>query len=343
MNNNIIEKAREEAKKAIDAYKIILSKIKNVKIPFYPLKHIIKEKKVAALDGSEGFSNLFGSSIIISRGAGAIFEKGKKIEPIERMDYFITSLSRDINRFSNLCRDIEEFKIALDLINLNPDILVMDGSLVGYFTRGLPMSILHSLNEKNITNIPIKQYVDKYTEYMKLLDQLLRKCREKKILILGVSKDSRVKYLVEKYRIETIMTDYSLLKYKKFGETGYTEIIEPYNEPLKPVIKFLEENKIYEADLTNFKLIYVKLKEYSNPIRVDFTSWQENRLDEIISFLETYHDGNGFILTAHLVHNWAVLKEKMKDNIVNLIKKEILELNSDVFNSIFSPQRRESI
>ncbi|MHA1831289.1 MAG: hypothetical protein ACTSWR_07155, partial [Candidatus Helarchaeota archaeon] len=118
---------------------------------------------------------------------------------------------------------------------------------------------------------------------------------------------------------------------------------EPDNTPLKPVAKFLENNKICEADLTDFKLIYVKLEKFSDPIRVDFTSWQESRLDEIISFLETYHDGNGFILTAHLVHNWAVLKDAIKINIIDMIKKEILESDVDIYNSIFTPQRRDSI
>ncbi|MHA1309300.1 MAG: DNA double-strand break repair nuclease NurA [Candidatus Helarchaeota archaeon] len=342
-NVDFYTKAKHEAHKAIKVYKEILNNISKINLKVNPLPQKFKESKIAALDGSEGFANLFGSSIIISRAAGAIFEKGRKIEPIEIMDYFITALARDINRFSNLCRDIQEFKIAHELIKKNPEILVLDGSLIGYFKRGVPMSILHSLNEKNVPHLPIKEYIEKYTEYMKLLDGLLRKCREKNILLIGVSKDSRVKYLVNHFKIKNIITDYSLLKYKMQNTTGYIGPIEPDNTPLKPVAKFLENNKICEADLTDFKLIYVKLEKFSDPIRVDFTSWQESRLDEIISFLETYHDGNGFILTAHLVHNWAVLKDAIKINIIDMIKKEILESDVDIYNSIFTPQRRDSI
>ncbi|MHA1269156.1 MAG: DNA double-strand break repair nuclease NurA [Candidatus Helarchaeota archaeon] len=342
-NSDFYKKVREEALKAIDVYREILNDISKIKLIFNELPHIIKEKKVAALDGSEGYSNLFGSTIIISRAAGAIFERGKTVEPIELMDYYITSLERDIDRFSNLCRDIQEFRIALKLLEFSPEVLIMDGSLAGYFKRGLPMSILHSINEKNISHVSIKEYVDKYTEYMILLDKILKKCRENDVLLIGIVKDSRVKYLVEHFKIKSMITDYSLLKYKMIGKTGYTPPIDIDSKPLKQVISFLETNKIYEADLTNFKLFYIKLKEFSDPIRVDFTSWQQDRFNEIISLLETYHDGNGFILTAHLVHSWAVLKEEVKDRIIDMIKKEILELDSDVYNSIFTPQRRDTI
>ena len=59
--------------------------------------------------------------------------------------------------------------------------------------------------------------------------------------------------------------------------------------------------------------------------------------------MKTYHDERGFILTAHMVHNWAVMKEEIVSNIVEIIRSEVLNTNPEIYDAIFSDQRRKSI
>ena len=340
---DFIIKARKQAKKVVEYYQASLDNLKKVEIQFQKLKNQIKVRKIAALDGGERLKNLIASSIIVVRGGGGIFEKDKKIRKFTMHDIFITSMVQDLDRFSNLIRDILEFKIAIRLLKESPEVLIMDGSLVGYITRGLPNQVIGRLNDKIIKDKSTRDYVNKYKEYLRLYDKLLNTCRKKEILLMGVSKDSRVRYLIKKYKLDSTLTDYALLKLK-MKTTGVTEpILAKYKWYRNTISDFIAQYNYLQSDLPTFKVCYFKLKNNTIPIRVDFPTWQSDRFNEIISIMETYHDKKGFLLTAHLVHNWAVMKEFILNGAVNAIKEEVLKLNPLVYDAIFSPQRRDDI
>lgn len=342
---NLIKKAKDEAKKIIENYTIFLEKIKNVKFDYHSLDCEENLRKLAALDGGERLVNLFSSSIIVTRAGGAIFEPSKQIQPIKLYDVFITSLTADIDKFSNLLRDIAEFNLANKLLDLKPEVLIMDGSLLGYYNRGLPLQVMGYLNVRTDEK-PILEYIDKYKSYMKLFDKILRRCRKDKVIIMGVSKDSRARYLVNKYKIDKSLTDYGLiqLKMKKAGYTPPIKAGPRKRGRLRSAInEFLSREGLFDEDLKEFKVSYFKLKPQSKPIRVDFPEWQEKRLDEIVSIMKTYHDERGFLLTAHMVHNWAVMKEDIVSNIVEIIRSEILNKSPEIYDAIFSDQRRANI
>lgn len=340
---DFIIKARKQARKLVENYQIYIENAKKINVPFIELENNIKYRKIAALDGGERLKNLIASSIIVVRGGGGIFEKDRKIKKYVMHDLFVTAMIRDLERFSHLIRDIVEFKISLKLLEEEPEVLIMDGSLVGYITRGLPNEVVGRLNDKKITHKPTQEYVNKYKQYLRLYDKILKTCKKKDIILLGVSKDSRVRYLIKKYNLDSALTDYSLLKLKML-KPGVTKPIEAeYKYIRRTISDFIATHNLLEDNLSSFKVCYFKLKKNSIPIRVDFPIWQSNRFKDIMSIMETYHDNKGFILTAHLVHNWAVMREYIVNSSVNAIKEEILKLDPAVYDSIFSPQRRENI
>ncbi|MBD3229983.1 MAG: hypothetical protein GF329_17505 [Candidatus Lokiarchaeota archaeon] len=340
---DFIIKARKQAQKLVENYQKYLENAIKIKIPFIELENNIKYRKIAALDGGERLKNLIASSIIVVRGGGGIFEIDKKIKKYIMHDLFVTSMVKDLERFSHLIRDIMEFKIALKLLEEDPEVLIMDGSLVGYITRGLPNEVVGRLNDKKITHMPTKEYVNKYKEYLRLYDRILKKCEDNDIILLGVSKDSRVRYLVKSYKLNSALTDYALLKLK-MNKPGVTRPIDAkYKYVRRTISDFIATHNLLEDRLRSFKVCYFKLKKTSIPIRVDFPVWQLNHFKEIMSIMETYHDKKGFLLTAHLVHNWAVMREYIVNSSVNTIKEEVLKLNPAIYDSIFSPQRRENV
>ncbi len=340
---DFIIKARQEARKVVEYYKDYLDDAKNVEIPFQELTGIKKPRKIAALDGGERIKKLIASSIIVVRGGGGIFEKDKKIRKKNMHDIFITSMTQDIERFMHLLRDIVEFKISLRLLEEEPEVLIMDGSLVGYATRGLPHNVIGHLNDRTIKQKSIQEYVEAYKTYLRLYNKLLETCRKKKILLLGASKDSRIRYLVDKYHLDPVLTDYALLKLKMRKPSVTDPFIVKYKWQTEALVDFITENNYLQNGLASFYICYFKLKYNSLPIRVDFPEWQRGRFREIMSVMETYHDQKGFLMTAHLVHNWAVMKESILTSTVNAIKEEVLKLAPSVYDAIFSPQRREGI
>lgn len=340
---DFILKAREEARKVVEYYKKYLDDAMGVEIPFLELKGVKKLRKIAALDGGERLKNLVASSVVIVRGGGGVFEQEEKIKKKVMHDIFITSMIKDVERFSKLFRDILEFKIALNLLEEEPEALIMDGSLVGYVTHGLPNEVTGHLSDKSISEKPIQEYVEKYKEYLKLYDKLLKTCKTKKILLLGVSKDSRVHYLIDKYELNPVLTDYALLKLKMKKPSVTEPMIAKYWWQNETVHDFALQNNFLSKDLASFYICYFKLKHNSIPIRVDFPEWQRGRFQEIMELMETYHDDKGFLMTAHLVHNWAVMKETIVNSTVNAIREEVLKLDPSIYDAIFAPQRREEI
>ncbi|MHA1279073.1 MAG: DNA double-strand break repair nuclease NurA [Candidatus Helarchaeota archaeon] len=340
---DFILKAREEARKVVENYKKYLDEAKEIDISFIDLKAKKAPRKIAALDGGERLKTLVASSVIVVRAGGGIFEQDKKIRKKIMHDLYITSMIQDVERFSNLIRDILEFKISLKLLEEEPEVLIMDGSLVGYFTKGLPNRVTGNLNKKSLEPGPINEYVEAYKLYMKTYDKLLKSCRKRKVLLLGVSKDSRVHYIVNKYGLNPILTDYSLLKVKMRRPCATNPFIVDIKWQNETVMEYLREKNYLQSDLASFYISYFKLKPGTLPIRVDFPEWQKDRFDEIMAVMETYHDQKGFLMTAHLVHNWAVMRESIVTGTVNAIKEEVLKIDPVIYDAIFTPQRRDEI
>ena len=58
------------------------------------------------------------------------------------------------------------------LLEEDPEVLIMDGSLVGYATRGLPHNVIGHLNDRTIAQKSIQEYVEAYKTYLRLYNKL---------------------------------------------------------------------------------------------------------------------------------------------------------------------------
>lgn len=327
-----------------------VEKVKEKDFPFHQLPTDTNPRKIAALDGGGYSRDLIGITIMPARAAGAVFEKDKEPIWFEENDVEILTLEEDPKNYGALFRDHLEVKIALKLLDEEPEILFLDGSITGFAYKGIPQSIRYSLmDEKEIDEGSVGfKFYNLFMEYIQASYKLITQCIEKDILLVGVSKDSRANILMKEIfgKVKDIppISDTSLVNVISNGKTGFTKPI-----PFSPQIRDLRK-KIWKAaqvfqeeELQSFYLTYLVLKERAQPIRVDTLLPQQKRLKEVINSMVTYHDGNGFFLPAYITHKHAHMTTDLGERIINYVSEEIFEEDPELFQSFFWPKRRDVI
>ena len=344
--SSIISKAKKARKQLMDIFK----KIKEINYDFYDLPTESNPRRIAALDGGGFSQNFVGITVAPARAAGAIFEREKDPIWIEETDVEILTIDDDPKNFGALFRDYLEVKVAQKLVDKQPDILFLDGSITNFAYKGIPQSIRYSLQDGlaiDDDSIGFKFY-DLFLKYIKASYNLLKSCIEKDVLIAGVSKDSRtnilVKHIFEKSKKKPLIADSTLVNIIANGRTGFTKPIEFSPEIRDVRTKIWKAAEVFqEKELQSFYLSYVILCERALPIRVDSLIPQQKRLKEIFEAMNTYHDGYGYITPAYLTHNKANMKQDLGNRIINYITEEIFEESPELYQSFFSPQRRDVI
>ncbi len=229
---------------------------------------------VAAIDGGLVKRSLHGMDIMLLRAVGALFlYKDGKLQNVEYFpDVFPNPEPRVIfDSFSdlefefgsNIERQTIEVVTARQVIEkFNPDILLMDGSIVPHYTER---------PSKNSPLMPIyEKMIDSYRRLFELAQQ-------KRTVLAGVIEDSRgagfcnllnekfagalpsdVKFLLERMR-DTVLLTYAL----KFQERTLAFSYSPKPED-HPVLK---EFGPFASQINSF---YLKTAEFDRPIRIDF-------------------------------------------------------------------------
>lgn len=142
------------------------------------------DKEVVAVDGSRGIRPFASGTIFYVARALAIY-RGDSFRTLEVDAFLSKGKSTDIEVFVNRRMEWLEFKAAIKAIedgNLSNVIVLIDGSLFGRLThlpRDQPAEGMRSF------------MIDYFETYYQLLDL----CRKRRILLLGVSKDSRSSFL----------------------------------------------------------------------------------------------------------------------------------------------------
>jgi hypothetical protein len=335
---------------ARDKFKKVIKEIKDAELPFYKLPTKITPKRIAALDGG-GFSQDFvGVTIIPSKAAGAIFEQNKDPIWIEKNDIEILTTEEDARNFAALVRDILEVEVAQELADMKPDILFLDGSITNFAYKGIPQSIRYSLQDERTidTKSPSYRFYELFLKYIRSAYNLITKCIENNILLIGVSKDSRANILVKHLFTDKASTptlcDTTFIRLKTKGKSGFTKPIE-----FKPNITEVRESiwrsaeVFQEEQLRSFYLSYFVLHEGAQPIRVDSLVMQRTKLKEIQEALVTYHDGAGFITPAYLTHKRAHMDPDYGNRLINLVIERIFEDSPEIYQAFLSKQRRDII
>ena len=142
------------------------------------------DKEVVAVDGSRGIRPFASGAIFYVARALAIY-RGACFRTLEVEAFLSKGKSTDIQVFVNRKMEWLEFKAAIKAIeegNLSNVIVLIDGSLFGrlaHLPRDQPAEGMRSF----------------MIEYFETYYQLLDLCRKRRILLLGVSKDSRSSFL----------------------------------------------------------------------------------------------------------------------------------------------------
>lgn len=142
--------------------------------------------QIIGIDGSIISKSLHGVDLILSRAVAALFKFQKDKPAVQYFPSMTPSpnLTCNFELFSAPESDIlnslerlqEEIQLAIEVTTRNPDIILLDGSIVPLALDKPPSS--SSLSQK-------------YFNIIELYEQLYQKCLDQDVLLAGVIKDSR--------------------------------------------------------------------------------------------------------------------------------------------------------
>ncbi|MHA1739624.1 MAG: DNA double-strand break repair nuclease NurA [Candidatus Heimdallarchaeota archaeon] len=354
MNEDVSEDLRvkitTKVEAAKDRLKSIVKEIKQIEFDYYPLPEVSKPRRIAALDGGGYSQDFVGITIIPSRAAGAVFEKEKDPIWVEINDVEILTIEDDAQNFASLFRDLLEVQVAHELLKHNPEILFLDGSITNLAYKGIPQSIRFSFEEeKKIEEDAIGfKFYELFFNFIREAYNLIIKCIERDVLLVGVSKDSRasiiVKNILAKQKKKYLISDTSFINIVTNRQAGFSkpQKFAPKKSDVREKI-WKAAQVFQEKDLRSYYLTYFTLKEGVLPIRVDTLIPQQDRLKEVQEAMVTYHDGNGFITPAFLTHSRAHMRQDLGSRLVGYVAEEIFDDSPEIYNSFFSPRRRDII
>ncbi|MFX1562376.1 MAG: DNA double-strand break repair nuclease NurA [Promethearchaeota archaeon] len=178
-----------------------------------------KDLHVVAIDSGRALREYSSGTFMYICRAVATSSWGKKYRKVATNFHTITSAREYINNMVSLRSEHVEHEVALEALNDFSDVnlVLIDGSLYGR-TLHVPMSF----------NYPGER--DLYLKYMETFDQLLEECRKRKILLLGVSKDS-----VASHMTKLLMKDISKKILYDLGQHLPEKYMEQLNENLEAI------------------------------------------------------------------------------------------------------------
>jgi hypothetical protein len=140
--------------------------------------------RVIAVDSGRSTREYASGSFMYICRAAAITSWGSIYRKVSSNAHMIASPREQLIDLASIRSEHIEHQVALEAVQeaSDVDLLLMDGSLYGRITH-VPIAF----------NYPGEQ--DLYLRYMQVFMQLLEECRKRKILILGISKDSAARHL----------------------------------------------------------------------------------------------------------------------------------------------------
>ncbi|MEX2720166.1 MAG: DNA double-strand break repair nuclease NurA [Candidatus Wukongarchaeota archaeon] len=335
------EEIAEEVIKQMKKAKEIVQEIKGNELPSSNKDFSLNELEVGAVDGGMGKVELTATTIILIKSFGGIFNQNSTPKWIKRAHIEAITLSRNIDNYVRLLREILEIETAIELAKKNIDYLLLDGSLATLAERGIPWAFLAPLQRKGEIDLTEnkKKFIIPYKRFIKSLDRLFKTCESRNTLLIGVSKDSRAKYLKINDEIPSF-TDSALVSLALKDKTGF---IGPIKVSIKrdPGITDLLRNEKVLLNRDKFFTFYVKLKPHAKPFRFDLLPNSEQRTEDALKLFLALEDGHGFILPPHFVHNQATVSQEEISLVTENIKHQILAKAPIAYNLLLSPRRRD--
>ena len=152
--------------------------------------HLLPESELEgfclfAVDGSRGVREYANGSRFYIARAFAFSNEGEKLRLLETGMFLAKGSNEDVSSYISQKTELVEMKLALEAISHlegEKKAILIDGSLFGRMMH-LPMDSV------------VEGDRDFLIEYMDFYSKLLNECRRRNVLLIGVSKDSRVMFL----------------------------------------------------------------------------------------------------------------------------------------------------
>lgn len=299
----------------------------------------LNDVKVVGVDGGIVKKSLHGFDCMLARAAGVCFHyKDGKIAKVDYLPSRVPTPKPDVvealsdldwSLFTSISRQREEIRMAMDCIDkFEPDMLLMDGSIVPHYT-----------------DRPSKSS-EMYENYRKLIEDcksLYNKAMKSNVALLGVIEDSRgdsfckmmKDEMIQDMKSDGISSDEMERIIQKTRDTnllfwvlekGEKSKTFPYSSKPEehPVLRDLEE---LGSHVFSF---YLKTAKFDRPIRVDFLRQREKESEEdclasVLLAISGQHPEYG--LPAPLIEADNVAK--MSEDEINNFYSHILSFTSN--------------
>ena len=327
--DNILQEAAERQEQ--------LSQLSLELTPVNPL-----QRKVSSVwvDGGSTFLDVNGGSVYLVRAAAGYFRPNQPVVWYVLTSSGFTTLPRQVDRFVSIQRDILEIECAMELLGHNPDFVVLDNSLASYATQGVPHSILEYFTFPTADDSPEHEYFDAFVRFMRRFDVLIQQCQIRDIPLIGAAKDPRSRIFARSLGLTSGMNDSSAIAMLAGSRTGFTNVLEAKYLEIPRVKQYFEQQSILTEGRGEFLTTFGILKPNARIFRLDFLRSQQDMRETIQRFIVSMHDGNGYVLPSHVVHNKATIPDKLSDSLLHLIMSKIAKENMSVARAVFGSQRR---
>jgi len=335
-----IQKIRELVDDACEQFEELQENVKSVKLKFKMPKPCESPFGLAFVDGGQNFVVLTGGSIYFVRAAGAYFKSPDKPNWVSQVDTGFTSLTRNVDKFVAIERDILEIQTAIELLENKPEIVVLDNSLSSYAGISVPHSLIYRFRDPRPDTSPEFQYFARFVTFMKRFDLLIKECLSSKILLVGAAKDSRSRGYAKELGLGENVMDVTAVSLLANGQTGFTPIHDSKYNRIGRIEDYFEKHKILREDRDKIMTSFCILTPNANPFKIDFLRLQKDRFEEIQSRIVSLHDGAGYLLPSHIVHNHAAIPSELSGGLERLVLKKTAEQNMKTAEHILGAQRR---
>ncbi len=335
-----IEHIREFSDKILHEMRRFKDQIKGIDIELSESTALDSDTKSLWVDGGSAFTDLIGGSLYVVKAAAGLFEPDQPVKWYEKTDVGFTSLPRNVDRLVGLKRNILEIECILELLNHKPDFVILDNGLASYATMGVPHSTLQYFSKPVPDDSPQYEYFQSFMQFMKRYDILIQQCQVLDIPLIGAAKDPRSRVLSRKFNLGKRFTDTTLVSLLAGERVGFTSPIDASYLEIPRVKQYLLENDILTEGRGKFRTMYGILKPRAPVFRLDYLEDQEKHLESIRRFMVSMHDGNGYLLPSHIVHNKATIPKKLANSLEHLIVSSIAKKDMPSAQFIFGSQRR---
>lgn len=204
-----------------------------------------KDLRVVAVDSGRSTREYAPGAFMYICRATALTSWGKPYRKITSHAHLITSPREQLSNMVSLRSEHVEHEVALEAIQdySDVDVLLIDGSLYG---RMLHVPISYNYQGER----------DLYLRFAETFNELLEECRKRKILLLGVSKDSVASHLTRRLLLELkqnilemVAKDLSTEQMEQL--TQYFDDIKKQSYSLSVLIRQLPLTKSQRALLRN--------------------------------------------------------------------------------------------